>query len=368
MIDSAMRGAAVTVEAAGGALWFLRDVGRGLYRAVLWVDTRAHGRRALVLTSCLTLAAVFHILARVTEAPGWLFLDNALLTLFVLLSLAFFVGRFLSWESEDEGDGRWPGWDALKELLGGVRGVWDTGVACYNAWFRPGKKNTGRERMETTANLLALLGPPLYLAGRFTDSGWDVLAALILTGAVGFRVGKVLFARFGPQLRVTLGDVGGLAPVIDCVRDPEGARARARSTGSQAIVELVDALCEWNPRRQGNEAGYQRSLVRHLAGNVSMNVSPEHTYYDDRNRCRFDLLLGESVVLEMKTDLGRSDQRDRATGQIRRYAHAWGQRGPVLLVVCETDSLFTRSLIAEDIHAMNAQGLPVFAVAAGRKA
>lgn len=259
-LDSALQGAKAAADAVGGAARFLHRVGRALYRAALWVDSRARGRRVLALTLCLTLAAVFHILARVTEAAGWVVLDNALLAVFALLALTFFVGRVLSWESEDEGGSRWPGWDAFKELLGGVRGVWDTFIVCFNAWARPGKKNRGRERLEATANLFALIGPPLYLWGRFTDSGLDFLAALALAGAVGFRLLKVVVAR------------------------------------------------------------YQRSLARHLAGSISMDVSPEHTYYDDRTRCRFDRLLGEAVVLEMKTDLGRSDQRDRATGQIRRYA------------------------------------------------
>lgn len=373
MLDSAKRGAVAAAEATGSFLRFLYRVGKVLYRIALWIDTRAHGHRATILTICITLAAFFHIGAWVSETPGvsevsgWVVLDNTFLVLFIVLAVAFFVGRFLSWESEEDGGGRWPGWAALKDLLGRVRVVVDTVAVFFGSWFWPGKKNKNRERMEATANLLGLLGPPLYLWGRFTGSAWAVVAAVVLTASVIFRIARAVIVFFGPRLEVSVRDTGTLAPVLDCVRDADGARARARASGNEGIVELVDALCEWSPRRQGAEAGYQRSLARHLAGNVSMEVSPEHTHRTEETHCRFDLLLGDSVVIEMKTDLARSGDRDRAAGQIRRYVHAWGTKGPILLVVCETDAAFSQSLIAEDIRAMNAQGLAVFAVAAGRR-
>jgi hypothetical protein len=365
--DAAKRGAVATAKATGSFLRFLYRVGRALYRAALWVDTRAHGRRAMILTICITAAAVSHVGAWIAETSNWIVVDNVFLGLFLALCVAFFIGRFLSWESEDEGAGRWPGWEALKDLLGRARVVLDTTVAFAGSWISPGKKNVARERAEATANFLGLLGPPLYLWGRLSGSGWAVVAAVILAASVLARVARAGLAALGPRLHVSVRDTGTLAPVLDCVRDADGARARARASGNQGIVELIEALCEWTPRRHGDEAGYQRHLERHLRRNVEMEISVEHTYYTDETRCRFDLLLGGSVVLEMKTGLSKSTERDRAAGQLRRYAHVWGTRGPILLVVCETDTSFARSLIAEDIRMMNSAGMPVFAVAAGRR-
>ncbi|MCK9462370.1 MAG: hypothetical protein M0R80_22320 [Proteobacteria bacterium] len=361
--DAAKRGVVATAKVTGSFLRFLYRVLRILYRVALWIDTHAHGHRAMLLTICLTVAASCNLFVEEKAA------ELTAVILFFALTVSFAVGRFFSWESEDQDNTNWNrgrAWESLKDLGGRALGIFRTIWDSVRTLVSPGKKNAARQRAEAVANLLGLVGPPAYLLGWITDSWLTGFAAFVLLGSILARVLRSIFSFFGPRLRVSVRDTGALAPVLDCVRDTEGARARARASGNQGIEELVEALCEWNPRRQDSEAGYQRSLARHLARNVSMEVSLEYTHRYEDKHCRFDILLGESVVVEMKYDLERAGDRDRAAGQVRRYAYAW-KNGPILLVVCETSASFSGSLIAEEIRALHAQGMPVFAVAAGRR-
>jgi hypothetical protein len=78
---------------------------------------------------------------------------------------------------------------------------------------------------------------------------------------------------------------------------------------------------------------------------------------------KVDVAIGNLVAMELKARLPPTGRG--AIDQVWQYAKSW-KNGPVLLVVCETDSGFEKTLVAEGIRALRAQhGLPVFAVAAG---
>ena len=145
------------------------------------------------------------------------------------------------------------------------------------------------------------------------------------------------------------------------------AKKKAKTTDSKELQALVTALCDWKPHKHKREAGYRRALVRHLKRKIEMRVSDEVSHSDGKERCRFDLKLGENVIVEMKKNLSRAGERDRAAGQIKKYSRVWGERGPVILLVCETDDSFYQTPTIQEVARMNSEGRPVFAVAAGKK-
>ncbi|MBN1460150.1 MAG: hypothetical protein JXA57_11485 [Armatimonadetes bacterium] len=71
-------------------------------------------------------------------------------------------------------------------------------------------------------------------------------------------------------------------------------------------------------------------------------------------------------MIELKRRLEKSDEIDRAVGQVARYSESW-KKGPVVLLACESRTGFATAPFTRRIAELRALGRPVFALAAGRR-
>jgi hypothetical protein len=131
---------------------------------------------------------------------------------------------------------------------------------------------------------------------------------------------------------------------------------------------FVSVLAEWKPRMQETEDGYERSLKRHLQkmlpGSLVENQKPIKT--NDGRPAELDVVVDNSIVIELKKDLRVAAEMDRAIGQLARYASSW-HHGPILLLVCETDSSFSSSPVVQRVNDLRRIGHSVLIAAAGRR-
>jgi hypothetical protein len=113
------------------------------------------------------------------------------------------------------------------------------------------------------------------------------------------------------------------------------------------VAELVVVLSKWKPRRRQRgvdliESEYEESLASYLQrSGYGDQVDFQRRVYWPRNRETAatrhavpDMIFRGRVLLELKADMVRSDQADRAMGQMLRYLLAWRPEGAAILTVC----------------------------------
>jgi hypothetical protein len=134
------------------------------------------------------------------------------------------------------------------------------------------------------------------------------------------------------------------------------------------LQPILSALARWKPRICEYEADYELSLVRHMRRALpDASVDRQHPVRDGTGRLvgKIDVVLSKHLAVELKRGMTAGDA-DRAVGQVWKYLDAW-DRGPVLLVLCETREDFGTGQAARHIGELRRQGKPVFVVAAGRR-
>ena len=85
---------------------------------------------------------------------------------------------------------------------------------------------------------------------------------------------------------------------------------------------------EWKPRRCTTEKDYENSLVSHWRKiQPKDRVTPQYAV----GRTKADIVVNESIIIELKKDLKTTGQRDRLKGQLTNYTE-WKGRIIVVLV------------------------------------
>lgn len=155
--------------------------------------------------------------------------------------------------------------------------------------------------------------------------------------------------------------------IIDCA-DKTKALELAERTRDPVLKAVIRVLVSWQPRGAESEADYQASLHRKLRRDLP-GANPERERpigaRATRNRGRADLVVSDSVLIEMKKGLTTSSAQ-RALGQIQMYLSAWN-RGPVMLVVCEVDPAMAQQFLVREIENLRRRQEPVMMVFAGRR-
>lgn len=132
-----------------------------------------------------------------------------------------------------------------------------------------------------------------------------------------------------------------------CESDEQAANMAARFVRDRDTARVVAALARWKPRRRQRdvdlmESEYEASLERYLnqhgfRGQLEMKPRVQWGAGGDAGGTRTavpDIAVRGRVLVELKADLMRSDQADRAMGQMLRYLLAWKSRGTAVLAVC----------------------------------
>jgi hypothetical protein len=78
---------------------------------------------------------------------------------------------------------------------------------------------------------------------------------------------------------------------------------------------------------------------------------------------RIDILFGGCVLVEIKRRLTTSTAQ-KALGQVEMYVQIWQHKGPVVLVLCDTDPNLASSFFEPAIERLRAAGHSVVAVLA----
>ncbi|WP_170229951.1 GxxExxY protein [Polyangium fumosum] len=159
----------------------------------------------------------------------------------------------------------------------------------------------------------------------------------------------------------------GLPILIDCT-DKARALELAGRSGHPVLEALIKVLVTWQPRGAEKEADYQASLHRKLRRDLpGANPERERPIGDRASgiRGRADLVVSDSVLIEMKKGLTTTTAQ-RAVGQIQMYLRAWN-RGPVMLLVCDTDPTTQPFLVKEMEELRRSRQAPVVMVFAGRR-
>jgi hypothetical protein len=156
-----------------------------------------------------------------------------------------------------------------------------------------------------------------------------------------------------------------LPAVIDA-HDTAAMNAWSRQATHPLASELAKILSVWRPRRAHKEKAYQRSLFRKLR-EVLPDASPE-LEVPLRSRGipstgRIDILLGRCVLIELKVRLNTSTAQ-KAVGQADFYCHLWQDKGPVVLVLCDTDRDFAFAFLEPAIRRLRHSGQSIVAILA----
>jgi hypothetical protein len=136
---------------------------------------------------------------------------------------------------------------------------------------------------------------------------------------------------------------------IQSASTDEEADARVeRLVVDRDVRRVIVALSRWRPRRRVrgedlSEQGYEESFIRSLQQRgFGGDISQQETVYwssDSKHgggsrRAKPDIILKDRVLIELKGNMTKSAEADRAMGQVLRYLLAWKQKGPAVLAVC----------------------------------
>lgn len=343
-----------------------------------WFDEFTYGHR---LTILFTLSGIYCLTALVSALFGQLVWEKLTLSLFFLVLLVHGLARLSMFRDED---GRWTWRTALQGLRGGWSRTWD--------WIRDYRELPPEEKTDTLAQA-AVMGGCLAIAVRagifWALAPEDSIVFMVWAGAGVFaiafglvqlyrlrslRKGRPALPSSSQDGALVRSSSSKLPAVIDLVRNGPAELQRARSEYGDYLAELLGVLATWNPKPRGVplEADYQASLHRHIRKHrPGLKIERERPIQVkvEGARRRIDLAIDDSVVIELKRSLRRTADLDRAYTQVRAYAAEWKDKGPVLLVLCETAPGFAQVLdLQGKITELRANNYNVVAVAAGRRA
>jgi hypothetical protein len=174
-------------------------------------------------------------------------------------------------------------------------------------------------------------------------------------------------------------------PAVEVSTVPEtltAADQRAIETASPAVAEQVAArfirnpdlrrvvvqLAHWRTRKNNSEEVYENSFRRHARSHgyrdtLSKKERIKWRVGDGGERIAIpDLILDDTVLVELKAGLSKSGEMDRALGQMLRYLLAWKKRGPAVLAICGATTPETRWLVLSHVNTWRKQlNFPVMA-------
>lgn len=105
----------------------------------------------------------------------------------------------------------------------------------------------------------------------------------------------------------------------------------------------MGAVCRaiegWIPEDLSSESVVESSLALHLSQRINGAEIRRQFAYD---RIRADLLIEETVAIEIKLNLRSTNEFQRLIGQLETYAR-WGKR-TIVLLVGETDENLQRRI------------------------
>jgi len=150
-------------------------------------------------------------------------------------------------------------------------------------------------------------------------------------------------------------------------------RVRYRKETPQLFLDVLFTLDSWEHRRRRiDEMAYENAIAAHLRQHgfeLTQGSALDNGREADiivRPRGRVGAWDYRDVMVEMKAHLVKTNERDRALGQLETYASEWP--GPIVLMVCGEYRSELLEPVRRKVAAMHAGGHPVRLVVKGREA
>lgn len=373
------------------ALWQIAfDSVGGVAKALDW-SLRVAGRVDALLASkrgvYLTVAALLFLAAPLVEAAFnalsadyavW-FLSPLAGVVFLSLLAVMAIARVDAWRDDD---------GFSLGLLGAQLRLAAEGSQEYVASLvRPGAVGDRRCQLGVglfgvgaiSSALLALVSyvPTAlgYEAAALGIARW-VAGGVLLLGVAIFRWGYSAWKNASADSGASTSSdhaslagsaMGQLPVLIDCGQQVAGAtlereRALVDACPHAQVRQLVSAISCWKPARYRYESEYQTRLAWHLKRSLKARVESEAHIKNSRETGRVDLKV-QNLLIEVKRDL-KGTEADRTVGQLEKYLRIWGDRGPILLVLCSTNPEVARVKLVPALENMRRKGFPVVAMLA----
>lgn len=217
------------------------------------------------------------------------------------------------------------------------------------------------------ASLVGLLAPSLAHEAAVVQ-GVSVVG-LVLGGWLWFRLrtpgqGRPAPRPSGPS------DFSRLPPVLLLAPSRDNSQALAYVGGDVVLSELLHQLQRWRPGRREHEKSYEQALVKFLRNRLpqaSVRTQMYMTSQDDET-LRIDVVVDGRIGIEIKRNLRSTGEVDRCLAQMQRYARTWRQRGPLFLLVCESERDFERSTKLASLTQAQSTDTPFKILIAGHRA
>lgn len=109
--------------------------------------------------------------------------------------------------------------------------------------------------------------------------------------------------------------------------------------GWDSIGMIESLVKKWKPKDCKTEKSYEKSLYDFLHKNLyDIQVTKQYA----RGRIRADLVVGDSVIIEIKNNLDSTSKYQRLIGQLQEYKEWDGDI--IILLIGETDKNLLKQL------------------------
>lgn len=346
---------------------------RRLGQFLLWVDYQTDGIRARLFVAAavvqVCLAPLWDLYLPFARVAGGMEPMTFLATLnFILLSSALLGGRLLAMSSSEDGEDR-------SRQQRSTRGVWATAVSLASRyirlmWLESWPAFASRIGAGVCVTLMALRGSAgllrwsLWKGMRVVEElfGTGELSAMrsalttvywweqsVLKWVVRCSIPIALLAAWAllrkakRSLRPTAlrepRALKGVEPLIER-RKADSHHDVASAFRGDLVTRLLQHLAEWEPSHDADDEQSCRDELAFYLQRHNYQVSIERWIAQGGERRRVDLIVEDSLPIEMKYALHKkgAGERDRARSQIECYARMWGDVGPVFLLLVATPS------------------------------
>lgn len=382
-------GAAAFTYARAGVRW-TGQVLQALAAAAARFDAQTYGHRRHVISG---LAVVLVIAQFVSLTRGSIAFEWFVGTILLVVLFAYALARVQDFRDES---GQFTPKVAIGNLVALVRFVLrrdeskeDDDIPTSSSTLPRRLLEIGLAVLALRSLLLVIGGTWRWMSGASTPTLDTVLGLMLLAWLPvvygGYKLLSELSLRiFGrrsaePELalepvasaEVAVADVVRLPHALDLVGTNARDREALHAIQDPVLKKIVAELPHWRPRKTTYEAEYQAALARFLRRRLRGHAINEQFPLQDFDRSarprrrRVDIVIDDTIAIEIKPRIDRAGDIQRAVGQVREYAEMWQGRGPMILLVCETRADFESTFAVRQLALRDPAMATTMVVAAG---
>ncbi|NJK32941.1 MAG: hypothetical protein HC927_11330 [Deltaproteobacteria bacterium] len=316
-------------------------------RLCIAIDRVLVGRRwkaILGLSSIGMLTGVAHMIPGV---PAWPHKVVLLVFLLLVVMLAWAYVADVYYEARRSDEGAAPaGWGAT--LRNAFAGFWEMIMPSEH----DGVSETSDEKQRKLSGRLFGLSVTSYTLASLvvfvfaSAAKWTGIVQFFSVLALAVSVWLWWKTR-GSNVRVlpqapafspptARSDIMKLPPIMDLKRGVPLEEGLMQSIGDPVLRELLRQLPRWTPGERGYEKEYEQALVKFIKRTLPGVDVTRQVYVTPKERYRVDVVLDGRIAIELKKGLSNSSSLNSCIGQIRNYAKYWEERGPLLLLICNS--------------------------------